>query len=86
MMGSLASGLRQVASSSHQDGSALCPENVKIASGWCQGASGWHQGGNGYLKPVRIPFGCTLSYTSPISAIPAVFGYKFRGIPNLYDL
>ena len=38
------------------------------------------------MKPVRIPFGCNLSYTSPISEISAVFGYKFRGIPNLYYL
>ena len=38
------------------------------------------------LKPVLMPFGCTLSYTSPISAISAVFGYKFQGIPNLYYL
>ena len=40
----------------------------------------------GGVKPVWIPFACTLSYTSPISAISAVFGYKFRGIPNLYYL
>ena len=35
------------------------------------------------IKPARIPFGCTLSYTSPISAISAVFGYEFRGLGDV---
>ena len=38
------------------------------------------------VEPVPISFRCTLSYTSPISAISAVFGYRFRGIRNLYYL
>ena len=37
------------------------------------------------VKPVRIPFGCTVPYFTDFSSF-SNFGYKFRRIPNLYYL